>query len=360
MERLVLCPGSWELTQQVEDAEIPTRSALEGTLIHEVLAGFRSEEGLTDRQAWVVKRSREIVVELERQLGFDGPDEERKVLVEDRIWYYDEANAELFSGQLDYAVVSSKRGLIVDYKTGSGPVTATSANYQMRASAVLLAHNYELEEVFVAIVQPLTDTPTSVVRYDSGELRRAEIDVLVALQIAMMAGARRVPGEKQCRYCRAKAQCPEARTVVEELAQLGATPIAPVAATGATAVSSLTDAELAALLPKLELAEGVIRELRQAARRRMEDNPGAFPGYRLRGGYDRRFVIDAARAYERLADVLTPEQFAACCTLQLGRTEETIARVNGETNAAARQILELLLGDLIQRRAAERGIEKVG
>ncbi|HVK40313.1 MAG TPA: DUF2800 domain-containing protein [Candidatus Kapabacteria bacterium] len=359
MERLILCSGSWQLERTVEIHEAPSRSALDGSMLHEVLAGLRPDTGLSERHQFVVRRCHEIVEELERELAFPRDAEGRRVIVEERFWYYDEDHRELYSGQMDYAAVIGSRGLIVDYKTGTGPVTPTAANWQMRASAVLLAHNFELDEVFVAIVQPLAEQDTSVVRYSREDLRRAEVDILVGLRMANAKDAARTPGDRQCRYCRAKALCPEVRGEV-----LGLVP-ASVASAGTlprrqhVTLPTLSGQELAELLPKLELAEKVIREIRRQAKDTLERDPTAIEGYRLREGSERRNVRDVEEAYRRLKDILTPEQFAACCNVQLGRLEEMLRAVTGESMARSREILDELLGDTIDRRPTDRSIDRI-
>lgn len=360
MERLILCPGSWHLERTIEYEDSPSRSALDGSMLHEVLAGLRPETGLSDRHLWIVRRSQQIVLELENTLGFPRDNADRRDVVEERFWYYDEGYGELYSGQMDYGVVIGNRGLIVDYKTGSGPVTPTAENFQMRASAVLLAHNFDLDEVFVAIVQPLAANETSVVRYGREELRRAEVDILVGLRLAAAEQPVRTPGDKQCRYCRAKALCPEVRVQVMDFVPLaGAGDGAPHAKPGAIAVPQLGGEELAGLLPKLEIVEKVIREIRRQSKDLLDRDPEAIEGYRLREGAERRSIRDVQEAFRRLADVLTPEQFAAACNVQIGRLEEVVREATGETAARAREIVEELLGDTIDRRPNEKSIDRV-
>src|SRR5512133_2927202 len=112
IERIVLCPASWRLERDRRDEDAPTRSALDGTIMHEVLAGIRGEEGLSDKHLWVVRRCRQMVLDLEVRLGYSAPHPDRREIVEERFWYYDGNERELYSGQMDYAVVLGRRGLI--------------------------------------------------------------------------------------------------------------------------------------------------------------------------------------------------------------------------------------------------------
>src|SRR5687768_4146016 len=88
MERMILCPGSWQLERTIELDDSPSRSALDGTMLHEILAGLRSEDGLSERHQWVVQRCRAIVGELEITLGFPSDAVGRRAIVEERFWYY--------------------------------------------------------------------------------------------------------------------------------------------------------------------------------------------------------------------------------------------------------------------------------
>lgn len=359
MERMILCPGSWHLERTIDYEDSPSRSALDGTMLHEVLAGLRTDDSLSDRHLWVVRRCRAIVEELETALGFSDTDPQRRTIVEERFWYYDEGYGDLYSGQMDFAVVNGNRGLIVDYKTGSGPVTPTAENYQMRASAVLLAHNFDLDEVHVAIVQPLAVNDTSVVRYGRGELRRAEVDILVGMRLASAENPARVPGDKQCRYCRAKGLCPEVREQVMELVPLAAAGNgATMTKRGHLTLAPQTGEELARILPKLDVAEKVIREIRRIAKEILEHDPSAIEGYRLREGAERRSIRDALLAYQRMSQLLTPEQFASCCNVQVARLEEIVRELRDETAARAREIVDETLGDAIERRPNDRSLDR--
>lgn len=359
MERLILCSGSWRLEKTVEIEESPSRSALDGSMLHEVLAGLRPDTGLSERHQFVVRRCHEIVIELEESLNFPRDADGRRVIVEERFWYYDENRSEQYSGQMDYATVIGSRGLIVDYKTGTGPVTPTAANWQMRASAVLLAHNFDLDEVFVAIVQPLAENDTAYVRYGREDLRRAEVDILVAVRLANAAEAARTPGDRQCRYCRAKALCPEVRGEVLSLVPPSIAAGGSVPRKAQVALPTLSGEEISELLPRLELAEKVIREIRRQAKDMLERDPTAIEGYRLREGVERRNIRDTEEAFRRLRDVLTPEQFAACCNVQLGRLEEMYRAVTGESVARSKEILDELLGEVVDRRPTDRTIDRV-
>jgi hypothetical protein len=358
MERIMLCPGSWQLESSMEEVDVPSRAALEGSMLHEVLAGNRPAEGLTERQLWIVQRCRELLAVLQSQLGFAEDYPGSRTLVEERLWFYDEEYRPIYSGQMDYAIVDGTRGLLVDYKTGGAPVTPSGENYQMRSQAVLLAHNFELEEVYVAILQPLAADPIAVARYGPDDLRLAEIDVLAGLDAAIQLNPVRIPGERQCRYCRAKPLCPEVRS--QALSLVPPQSIVVDRPSGKLVVPTLTGEQLSELLPKLEIAEKVIREIKRQAKDLLEEQPDAIEGYQLKQGAERRTIANAQEAYARLSSLLTPEQFAACCSVQIGKLEELLREALGESMRGARQQLDELLGDVVERKPSERSLDRRG
>jgi hypothetical protein len=276
--------------------------------------------------------------------------------VEDRLWYRFDDGRPAFSGQVDYAVVQERRGLAIDYKTGSSPVVASRENYQMRAQAVLLARAFALEEVYVAIVQPLAERPVTVALYRQEELKLAELDLLFGLQLAHSDEPERTPGERQCRYCRGRSICPENQ---EGTVTFVPAPLVQIDRLNeAVAVPALNGEQLAELLPKIEIAEKVIREIRRQAKAVLENDPTAIGGYRLKPGAARRVIVDPREAFSRLASVLSPEEFAACCSVQIGRLEETFRRATGESSRDAREMLAEILGDAVEKRSVDPTLER--
>ena len=358
IERLVLCPGSWLLEQSMPPVEEASRPALEGTMLHAVLAGGRGLEGLTDRQLWIVERCRALAEDLCEQLGFAGDGVDARRLVEERLWYNFDDGQPAFSGQMDVAIIEGRRGLVIDYKTGTGPVTPTWENYQMRSQAVLLARSFDLSEVYVSIVQPMADQPVSVALYGPEDLRLAELEMLASLRIAHQESAERIVGDRQCRYCRAKGVCPEVQSHAMTLVSPEMLRTTPGATTGRPVLPELSAGELQELLPKIEIAESVIREVKRQAKVLLEREPEAINGFRLKPGSERRTVVDTQEAYSRLSDVISPERFAACCSLQIGKLEVAYREATGSSARSAREQLDAILGDALQRKQSEASIER--
>lgn len=329
LERVALCPGSWALEQQCPPDE-DSPYAAEGSMLHAVLAGEISDDGLTSDQQWIVSECQDTEARIVANLDMESASVER----EQRLWYPDPA----FSGKPDAIYIQGTKLLAVDYKTGRGAVPSAESNWQMRALAVLTAHHYGVTDVYVALIQPRGKEPLTICHYNERNLERAARSITNVIRKAMSAEAPRVPGDKQCRYCRAKMFCPEIRG--EALS------IVPVEAitTAVVELPTLTAEQLAVLLPKCELAEQVIKGVKAQAKQLLE-NGGEIDGYALQEGATRREIPDAQKAYAKLDDIVTPEEYAGVCTVGLGKLEKLYGEKAGLKGGALRAALAGRLGD---------------
>ncbi len=342
LHRLVACPGSWNLECSIADDDVGPHAAA-GTMVHEVLAGIRDGSELDALQQWVVQECRREESRLVAELGFADAD----VVEERRIWWKD-----CYSGRPDviYLDRRARRALVIDYKSGRLPVPHAADNWQMRALAVLVACEHGLDEVSVAVIQPRAEMSVSLAHYDGADLDAAERAIATAVERAGADDAPRIPGAAQCRYCRARAVCPEARR--------DAFSVVPSATAGSPSVPDLTDLQIAEYLPRIEAAERIFEEIRSEAKRRLESSDASIDGYVLTRGARRQSIPDAVRAWHRLADVLEPEEFAAACSPQLARLIAIVAAKIGTNEAAARREVERRLGEAIQTRTASRALRR--
>ena len=336
LERVALCPGSWPLEQQCPPEE-ELSFAAEGTLIHSVLAGEIPGDALTADQQWVVDQCRDLEERVVASFGMDDAEIEREV----RLWFDDPA----FSGKPDAIYRLGGKILCLDYKSGRGAVPSADGNWQMRALAVLAARHYGATEVLVAIIQPRAKESLTICQYNESSLRQAEQMIAGIVRDSLSTDAPRVPGDKQCRYCRAKSICPEIRN--EALSII--TPEALVA--GSVTLPALTGEQLAEILPKCDLAEQVIKGAREQAKNLLASG-GDIPGYGLKEGASRREIPDAQKAFAALDDIITPAEFQAVCSVGLSKLEKLYGEKVGLTGGALRNALATRLGDAIQAKPA--------
>lgn len=307
MQRIALCPGSW-LAERAYPEE-SSEAAEAGTRLHKHMELGTLPEDPEEAEAVEWCRTQERLL-LEKYVAPMGAD---RVLREVRWWAADGS----FSGQGDVAYVHDGCALIVDYKFGRVPVPAAASNMQLAALAKLAFDNLAcVNVVFCAILQPFASRQEPrVVRYqlaDVPQLRRYFGNLLAE---AARPGARRVPGEEQCRYCRARAACPACSELMVRETQ------ADVAALWAD-WSPEKKAEAVRLA-------GLAKKWAEAVERRAKADLKAgfaIPGFRLSAGSRSFKITDAQGAFGQLNALigLTGEEFAGCCTVKISELDKVV------------------------------------
>ena len=210
---------------------------------------------------------------------------------------------------------------MVDLKTGRGVEVDAQDNAQLMAYALgcleIAETVADIERVRLVIVQPR-----------AGGIKEHDLDVhelkAWAREVATPAARRvlealedfsvghLVPGEKQCKFCHAKATCPALRESVADTA-LGFTPASPdefAAATVPGTDEHTPEDWIAACLSRVDLIEDWCKAVREEAHRRLA-NGLPLPGFKLVAGKrGARAWSDAAAAEELLRKTfrLTVEQ----------------------------------------------------
>ena len=186
----------------------------------------------------------------------------------------------------------------------------------MMALAVLVKANHKrVSKVYVAIVQPHRDP--EMVCYTGKKLKEARSFIESIISLALMPLTHRVAGEKQCRWCKFKSECPEAIAATLTITNSGG--------------NGLTDpARFAQLLDYIGVAKKMIPTIEAKAREALEANPDAIEGYTLKNGVRRRDVKDIEGAFNALkADGLIDEvSFMGACKVSLTSLEGKVRDVS--------------------------------
>ena len=346
MERLSLCPGSGALEEG--QPEERTDIGLAGEKIHAALASVFGavpvEIDLDDNETRIVES-----FTAEAQLLIEECKANGKIIawnVEKQIESIDG-----YSGRPDLVIVwendAGKSALILDWKTGWIEQEPSTSNLQLRAYAVLVALAHACSNVNVALLQ--RNVPTEVTRYEIQDLMKARAHLLEIVAKARLPWADRRPGEKQCRYCRGIAICPEARALVPEVLAL----VTP-AANGIvgkdqvqTIVPRLSAEELAFIRNRKQIVDWVLDAVDSEIKERLKADPNAIPGFKLKPGDVRREITDSNRAKDLLRNVITEESFGACCTVRLKELESQYRNATGVTWAEADRMLSVLLAPVM-------------
>lgn len=305
-ERLMLCPGSAVLSQ---DAVRTTSAYAEwGTQCHELAAKILTGEpwGCFDSEMLEVAQQ---YVDYVQALAGDN------LWVEQRVSFAEPlgipADADDGFGTADAIVAKGTELIVVDLKTGRGVDVSADDNPQLKLYALgalelLNGLAGDFETVRCVIHQPraggVKEWTTSVA--DLYAWARGEgAETVLAVQQAQRYGPSDVAlpvflhaGEKQCKFCPAKATCPKLRDSVAS-AVFDSTPASPDEFIDAvpTGAGYATDADwLAAALIKADTIEMWCSAVRAEAERRLMAGE-QVPGFKVvQGKKGNRAWIDAA------------------------------------------------------------------
>jgi hypothetical protein len=230
--RWMRCPASVALEQRCPDAS--SEYADEGTAAHELaamaLTENRDADGYIGRVITVGEREFtvdedmaayvQVYLDEVRTLA-DGGD----LFVEQRVDFSSAVGVEDSFGTSDAVIVKGSELILVDLKYGRGVQVSATENEQMLLYAIGGLDAFGLAAVFetvrLVIVQPRLQWTSdwSCPVDDVGAFAAKAADAAkVAIDILREEGREIVgaPGEKQCRFCKAKAICPALEREVQQ------------------------------------------------------------------------------------------------------------------------------------------------
>lgn len=240
-EQKMLCPGSHVLQQGLPNTS--SKYAAEGTAAHQVLT-------------WALQQSRPAAAYVGQTINVEGFDievdddmagyvqtcidyvhdaagDDGLILVDQRVNYstYLDVPESAAWGTADVIIIRDDEIIVVDFKYGRGVEVSAEANPQLLLYALGTVAQYslamEFSRVRVVISQPRVKQAPSEYDLTVDELetwgRTVGRSAVLKCQAAEgYQGAEAweptflSPGEKQCRFCRAKATCPALAEKVEQ------------------------------------------------------------------------------------------------------------------------------------------------
>lgn len=330
MERLALCPGSWNASKGIP--ETSSKYAEQGNRIHSLIAG-ENVENPTEEERDVANQCERLSQMIVTQHMARPMEDCTEVWRESRLWAR-ENDGVTWSGKPDLVVIYGKRAVIIDFKTGRGEVEHAANNKQIRALAVLIDGCFvgKLDSILVAIVQPLASQSMSLCDYTKADIELARTEIENTVRNAMKPDAKRVAGEAQCRYCPAKARCPEAGEVLTEVAN-----VQPI-------VTMLSSSELGDLLSKCKQAEDVVDALREEAKNRLEEGV-AVEGWELKAGATRETITHPEAVFFKFSGLGgNIEQFMSSISVNKSKLSDAMKVVTGTKGKE----LEVLMDGLLE------------
>jgi hypothetical protein len=315
--RWVACPGSVVLEEGRPRSS--SKYAAEGTAAHEVAAaclitgedaavhigrvidadGFTFE--VTKDMADAIQSYLDTVRSVRAATG-------GKLLVEQALpidHLTDEAGA---AGTGDAVILTDGEIIVIDLKFGQGERVDAEGNLQMAMYALGAMKVFDLvgpfEKVRMMIVQPrIGHVSEWSIDWQELNIYRGEI-VAGAVAVAEAKAPQTdladflQPGEKQCRWCKAKATCPALRRTVETMVTESASvdEFKDLTKSAVATVSNQPADFIALLMPHLDLVEDWVKAVRARAEELLHAGVDV-PGYKLvRGKQGNRAWSDKDQA----------------------------------------------------------------
>lgn len=214
MDRLMRCPGSFQREQGIDlpDSPAAQTAARAGERIHAVLEGVKDISSLkAEEEKW----TRLIIFQEAQLVEKHGMEGAHIQIREQRYWMELEPYGKLFSGKPDSVHKMGSKILNVNYKTGKYAPLPIQENWQIRTECALLCLRENAETVIGATIQPkaILDKrePVCEQTFSRIELQELLVEVVEGCQESFKDNALVVPGEQQCKYCKAAKAgiCPE-------------------------------------------------------------------------------------------------------------------------------------------------------
>lgn len=327
MQRIFLCPGSWQAERKCPADEESEDAAL-GTILHAHMEQGTTPEDPEDAEA--VDWCREMEKALcEKHLGMNENWMEVQMDREVRLFEKDR----LFSGKPDMVAVWGRKAFVVDYKFGRIPVSPAECNLQLSALAVLAMDEYEayhVDEVYVCILQPYASRKEpAVCRYTRESVEQARAFFQSCIKLAQDGHAPLKPSEKACWYCRAQSSCPAV-----SLALVNVTSGDLTAAWEQWTPEKRREAYNLAKLAK-KWAASVESKVKADLRAGVE-----IPSLALAPGKKAFTITDAAAAFQVLnglfPDSITAVAFTSCCKVGITNLDRLVHGVRKAADAGAK------------------------
>lgn len=223
----------------------------------------------------------------------------------------------------------------IDFKYGKGVQVDAYQNTQGMLYAlgalVEVEHLLEVKTVRIHIVQP------RIGHIDTWECKVSDLmafalQAKLAAEVALRPNAARIPGEKQCRFCRAKHDCPELRQLVGQ--------------TTAMEVTTLDPKQLGHCLTQVPLIKAWVAAVEAAAYAHLEQGQ-PLPGYKLVEGRSLRKWRDEQEVFSRLSDAgLSGEDIYESKLISVAQAEKALGK----------KAFTELLTDLVEKPAGKPSV----
>lgn len=310
--RWLHCSGSVKAEQGYDNKSSPF--AIEGTAAHELgelalIAGAEPSDWigrpLIENSEWVVDEDMAHHVTTytdyvrQASMGADN------VEYEQRVSYADWVPGGF--GTADVVILKGDTIHVCDLKYGKGVQVDAENNPQGMLYALGAYAEFgfvsDFKTVKISIIQPRLDHISEWSISVKDLLKWAEW-VSQRAEIALSPDAERTPGEKQCRFCNAKATCPALMKYTEDIIMADFDDLDDM-----PSPDKLTDNQLRKVLEHKGLIEGWLTSVETVVQERLESGHG-FDGFKLVEGRSLRQWESTDAAETVLADLLGDKRYS--------------------------------------------------
>lgn len=345
----LLCAGRHQAQKGLPD--IKDESAIHGTTIHSALASLDPSR-LTIEQTEIFDACLKIEAKLVQQyFGEELPP--KSAIRERRLWIL-WANGVSHSGQIDCAYRVGAKALIIEYKTLQGSVAESPLNLQLRDQVCLYYEECEsvIEEVAVAVVQPLVTHSPAMTVYQLEDIKRARTEMHIRVLASNSDAAKRTPGEIQCKWCKAKSICREYQAWASSMVVSERSIIE-------TPVQEWTPSMCSTYLGSRSIAKKWMELCDDAMLERLKSNPKAIPGYSLGKPRVTETIINPQAVFDSFSQKGgTLQQFMDC--IKVGKTslKEALASITKLKGKSLDEELKSVIGGNSESKESEPSIVK--
>ncbi len=352
LERRALCPGSYNAEDGLP--EIPSEDSKEGDMLHNCCATRSTPESLTMEQKECVDRSTILIDSLIDE------NEATITKTEEKLTICNGAGKIISYGTPDFYCVNmeTKKGVIEDHKFGRIKVEDVENNLQLAAGAVAIWLKYGVFEIRAVVNQPRCGKPSE---YTFRDFRSIHNHIQNVITKSMDEHAPRIPGAKQCRYCKARFSCAERQAQSTELVSLTQSITSP------EALLALPPETLSDYLDKTKALSDAIDMIKAAVKIKAGDSEDNKCGaYELRTFSGKRNVPDINEAFSRISEDVTADEFRGACSISITKLEDLYGRClkakghNDVTLKQAKLDLQEKLSGLIVKQASNQRLERKG
>jgi hypothetical protein len=272
--RWMRCPGSIAAESGMPDTS--SKYAAEGTAAHElaskcleldanaeaVIGDTITVEGFDFTVTAEMARHVNDYCKLVREYAEGG-----QLLVERRVNFSEAIGVPNSTGTSDAIVIHPDRITVIDLKYGMGVKVDATENEQLQLYALGALHDYDVlgdfQEIVMVVHQPRLNhvSEWSIPAAKLEEFR--ENARLAAIEALDHSNPRLEPGEKQCRFCKAKATCPALKAEISDTVGGIASP------SDFADLAVAEEDELSQAMQRVELVEQWCKAIRAEVERRL-------------------------------------------------------------------------------------------